>query len=395
MWIVITVVVIISFVFFGSTPNDPQRSGPEDTAFTIYGKDYSFDDLARLQRLYGLSTSLGLTAGRESWADMLGYLAQRYQTMDRVPIDFAFNLIVLRKELEKNRIYATDSEVKETFRSLPAFQGPNGFDGSRAEFFQNELGSMGFRLNDLYDLLRDWIGFQKLQSLVAGNYVTSGVVSTQLYNSTFQTIKAASVPFALDTYKKSVEVSKEEIQKYFDENKDNYQTSQKRALAYVLFEKPVVDKLSEEDKVKALNEYGKKVNDFALAAIQPNAKLEDEAKKANIEVKTLPLFAMDAPPEVIKDETALVSAVFRADPTLHKVSDPVDGTKGYYLFTVSDMEAPKPQELANVSDTIKETLAGQKAQEALTKAANDAKLKIEEAVKGGKKFEEAAKEALA
>jgi hypothetical protein len=395
MWIIITVVVIIAFTFFGNAPN-PSGSGQPtgaDTAFNVYGRDYSFADFTKLQSFYTLGSALRLTAGRESWADMLGYMAQRYQSQSREPMDFAFNLLVLREELKKNGIHVSDEEVKAAFKKLPALQSETGFDAGRAEFIQNQLGSMGFTTADLYDLLRDWLGFQKLQTLVSGSYVTSDFVSKQLYAATFQTIKASSIPFALETFKKSAQVTDDEVKKYHEENKDNFKTTEKRAISYIFLAKPDVEKLNAEDTVKARNAYGEKVNNLALAVIQPDAKFEDEAKKAGAEVKTLPAFSMDAPPEELKEESTLVRAVFSNIPKTHPVSDPVEGSKGYFLFKVTEVQDPKLKEFAEVQGTIKDTLIAQKAQEAMTKAANEARKKLEEAIKGGKKFEDAAKEA--
>jgi hypothetical protein len=57
------------------------------------------------------------------------------------------------------------------------------------------------------------------------------------------------------------------------------------------------------------------------------------------------------------------------------------------------VEEPKPLELKDVKDKIREVLVRQRATEAMTKAANEARAKLEAAIKGGKSFADAAKEA--
>jgi len=393
--IIIAVVIIIAFTFFGgyTNPDKSRQHGPADTAFTVYGQDYTFAEYGRLQRFYQLSSALQLGFGNGAWADVLGRIAQRFESGERVPVDFAFNLIVLRKELEKNGIRASDEEVKQAFRKLPALQKDGKFDGAMGEMIINELGSMGFRDVDLYDLLRDWLGFQKLQKAVSANYITLDDVSKQFYASSFQTIKAASIPFSLETYKKTAEVKEDEIKKYYDEQKENFLSEEKRAVSYVLFAKPDVEKLNAEDTVKARNSYGEKVNQFATAVTVAGASFEDEAKKAGIEIKTEPAFPRSAPPEALKEEYAVVESAFQNDPKLHAVTDAIEGSKGYYVVKVTEIVEPKQQELAAVQESIKTMLIGQKAQEAMTKAANDTRKTLEDAVKAGKKFEEAAKEA--
>ncbi|MEY4483112.1 MAG: hypothetical protein RL693_564 [Verrucomicrobiota bacterium] len=389
-WIVITVVVIVSFTFWGGqTQRGDRKATGTETAFTIYGNTYSFDEMSRLERNYELAMRLGL----RGFAETLSFITQKYQIEGRVPFDFALNLLVLRKELEKNGIHATDAEVKQEFKKMPAFQVNGQFDGSRADFFENELGTLGFRQADLYQLLRDWIGLQKLQKLVAANYVAPSFVAKQYYSAGYQTIKVATIPFATETFKATANVSPEELKKYFEEKKDTFKTQEKRAFSYVFIEKPNVEKLNAEDTVKARNAFGVKVNDFAAASIEPNANFEALAKAAGFEVKNVPLFSIDAPPAELKDDYALLVEVFRNTPSVHPVSDPIESSKGYFVFKVTQIEEPKPEEFAAVEGKIRDTLVAQKAQEALMKAVNDARKQIEDAMKAGKKFEDAAKDA--
>lgn len=389
-WIVIATVVIISFTFWGgqTQPSDHRATGNE-TAFTIYGDTYSFDEMSRLERNYELSMRLGL----RGFSETLSFITQKYQIEGRVPFDFALNLLVLRKELEKNGIHASDAEVKQEFKKMPAFQVNGQFDGTRADYFENELGSIGFRQADLYQLLRDWIGLQKLQKVVAANYVAPSFVAKQYYAAGYQTIKVASIPFATETYKATVKVSDEELKKYYEEKKDGFKTLEKRAVSYVFLEKPNVEKLNAEDTVKARNAYGEKVNNFAAASIEPKADFEAVAKAAGLEVKKAPLFSLDNPPAELKDDQALLSEMFLNTPATHPVSDPIESSKGYYVFAVTQVEEPKQQDLPAVEGKIRDTLIAQKAQEALMKAANDARKQVEDAIKAGKKFEDAAKDA--
>ncbi len=391
-WIVITVVVIISFTFWGgySQPDD-RKNTDNQIAFTLYGDQYNFSEMSRLERNYELSMRLGL----RGFSETLSFITQRYQVENRVPFDFSLNLLVLRKELEKNGIHASDEEIKQEFKKMPAFQVNGQFDGSRADFFENDLGSIGFRQADLYQLLRDWIGLQKLQKLIAGNYVAPSYVAKQYYSAGYQTIKVASIPFATETYKASAKVSDEELKKYFEEKKDTFKTLEKRAFSYVFIEKPNVEKMNAEDTVKARNSYGERINNFAAASIEPNANFEALAKSANpsLEVKSTPLFSMDAPPAELKDDYALLVEVFRNDPKTHPVSDPIESSKGYYVFKVTQVDEPKQQDYATVEGKIRDVLIAQKTQEALIKAVNDARKQVEDSIKTGKTFEDAAKSA--
>ncbi|OAI57071.1 hypothetical protein AYO49_02970 [Verrucomicrobiaceae bacterium SCGC AG-212-N21] len=215
----------------------------------------------------------------------------------------------------------------------------------------------------------------------------------EAYTATYQTIKAASIPFVLEDFKKVAKVTDEEMQKYFDENKEGYKSPVKRAISYVVVEKPSTEGKDAAGTVTIEKEYNDKLQKLADAYILPKADFEAEAKKAGLEVKTLPAFAEDAPPDVFKEERDLVGAIFFNNPVTHPISDPVAVKKGYVIFKVTKTETPVQQELKDVKDKVREVLAEQKAMEAMQKAANDAKKKLEEAIKGGKKFDVAAKEA--
>lgn len=449
--ITLAVIIIIAFSFWGgyTQPGSEHFASPNDVVLTVAGRQYSRAEVERLQRLYAIASGLRLPGIRNYFASELTSLQLLHRRQQDgmplefggAPMDFAINLIVLRGALEKHGIHASDEECKTAFRQLGSFQVDGQFDPERARSFEEQLGSMGFRINDVYDIIRDSLGYVKLQKTITGNVVTNAKLTEQFYAATYQTVKAATIPFPLDTFKKAAQISDADIKKYFDENKDNYKTPEKRAVSYIFFPKPNTDGRNAEDTVKLRNAYGERVNNFALAVIAPGAdfdalvkkeldadkavapptapeKKEPEAKKAEgepnagtpdkavseakkdappkqpgAEFKSVPAFSQDSPPEVLKDAPELVFSIFLNVPDKHPVSDPVETEKGYYIFKVTKVDAPQPETLKDVQEKIREVLVAQKAQENMQKAANDAKKKLEEAMKGGKKFEDAAKEA--
>ncbi|MEZ0389149.1 MAG: peptidyl-prolyl cis-trans isomerase [Verrucomicrobium sp.] len=395
--ITLAAIIILAFTFWGGQTNQRPHGqvSAEDHAFTIYGKEYSFAERSRLERLYSLAYGMQLTApsGRGGFADMMGYIVQKYQFEDRTPADFVFNLLVLRHEMEANGIQATNAEAKDAFKKLPMFQSNGVYDANIAERFQSAVTAQGMRDSDVFDLLRDWVGFQRLQQVVAGNAVLNSNIAKQLYAANFQTIKAASIPFAQETFKKDAQITDEEIAKYYEEKKDTFMTAPKRGFSYVYFAKPDVEKLNAEDTVKVRNESTTKINNFGEAVIKPGAKLDQVAEASKVELKKVGLFALETPPDDLKEEFTLLSEVFKNDPKVRPVSDPVEGSKGYYFFSVTETEDPKQQDLETVKESIKTTLVDQKAKELMTKAANEAKKKVEESIKAGKTFADAAKEA--
>jgi hypothetical protein len=400
----LAVIIIVAFTFWGgSTRSGAGRNGisPEDTMMTVLSSDYTLADLSHLQRSYRIASELGLPGVQDYFARELYQLKYTYGDrktggplmLDDAPIDFAANLVVLRDALAKTGISASDDEVQQVFRTLGQFQVNGQFDRDRAVAYERNLGERGIKLSDVYDTIRDSIGFQKLYTVVSRNVVSSPKVASEFYAFVHQTIKAASIPFALDDFKKGAKVTDEEIGKYFEENKDNYQSPEIRTVSYVLVEKPNTEGKNAEDTVKARNAYNEKLANLAAAVIAPKADFDAEVKKAGLQVKTVAPFSMEAPPEEFKKDFELLRAIFTNIPSTHAVSDPVPVEKGYVIFKVTNIASPAQQELKDVKDKVRETLVEQKATEAMQKAANDAKAKLEAAIKAGKKFDVAAKEA--
>lgn len=447
--ITLAVIIIIAFTFWGgyTQPGHDRMLSPEDTVLTVKGRDYSYAEIQRIQRGFQIAQELRLPGADNYYVYELVGLQLNHRNMQTgyplsvsdAPVDYALNVLVLRDALEKYGIRASDAEVQAAFRGLGQFQVNGVFDRDRGLEYEKRLGSLGMRLADVYEVIRDSLGFQKLQKVVAGNLVVSSKFSDQIYVSSNQTIKAATIPFVQDDFKKTAQVTDQEIAKYFEENKERYQSSEKRAVSYVLVEKPNTEGKNAEQTLTAENEFRQTLGDLALAVIAPGADFDAEVKKANeanakkaseaaakkakdseankpkegdtkkeddteankpkdaepkqtkLEVKTLAAFSQDAPPAEIKDESELIQAIFTNMTETHPVSDPVEVSKGYVIFKVTKVEKPAQQELKDVKDKVRDVLLTQKAGEAMQKAANDTKKKLEDAIKGGKKFDDVAK----
>ncbi len=395
----ITVVIILSFSVWGGWRKSGM-SGPrsaEDTAFTIYGKDYSHVELGRLENFQRLAYSLqmyelafSLPSASTQLKTLPGSQGPNY--------DFVGNLLVLRHEALEHGVAVSDDEATKKLQSLPPFQKDGKFDPDTAADFETRIKANGLTSDDLLQIAKDQIYYDKLQEVVGGNYAPSPLAVSKNYAATQQTIKASTILFPLDDYKKSVEVKDDEIEKYYKQKQDTYMTVEKRAAVFVLFEKPKPDdKKKPEENAKVETDFEKAAGDFDAEFVKPGADigaLVDKYKKVlpALKLETVPLFEKDSPPAQIKDEPKLVTEIFRSALKAGSNTDHVEGAKGYYFAKVTQLEPAKQQELKDVKDKIKDTLVTQKAQEAMTKAANEARTAINEALKAGKSLDAILKE---
>ena len=365
------------------------------TALEIYGRSYTYADIGKYQSYQRLAYQLGLY----ELAFGLPAAAQLdvVNRDDNSPVGFAANLMVLREQALKHGVSISDDEARARFKTLQPFLNKEGkLDEERAANFQTNIGSMGLTVRDILDLIKDSIAYEKLNDIVGLNYTPSALAVGKSYAAQQQTIKASTIKFALEDFKKKAEVKDDEIAKYYGEKKDSYKTAEKRAAVYVVFEKPKDDdKLKPEDKAKATTAWEEMVNKFDSDFRTPGAdinKLVEAIKRPDIKVQTIALSEQDKPADSIKDEADVVKELFSPLLKVGEHSAPVEGSKGYYFLKVTQIDSPKQQDLKDVTAKVKETLIAQKAQEALTKAANDARSALQEALKAGKKLDDVVKE---
>lgn len=383
--IVLTVIIIISFsVWGGYTPPQGGSGSPSDRAFEMYGRTYNSGEMGRKQRFFELSRMLGLFQfGME-----LVMASYDHQTRDQVPVDFTFNLLVLEKQMKELGIHVSDAEALEKLRSLPVFQINNQYDPARAAMVEQRLGAMGFQSPDMLTLVKYDIGLRKLKDLVTKNYISSKIAAEKHYTSLYQTIKATTVTFALTDFKEKATVTDEEIAKVFAEKRDQFTTPEMRSVKWVFFAEPEgLDKIEDEaEKNKKRAEFTETVRKFAERTGEPGAKLETLAAEANLKVETSPPFAEDALPEPLSKARSLGSNIFLLDPASVTITTPSQSDDGYFIAELYKIDPPRPQELSEVTEKIRETLIDQKAREAMAEKVNTVREAIVAALKDGKEL---------
>jgi len=385
--ITVTVIIIISFSAWGGMKNNGRDSlvgQPTDIAFTIYGHNYTIAEAQRFERRMQIIYMLQMY-------DLLSLSS--VGSRDDKNNNIVINQLVLEKEMERLGIHPSDAEAKAAMEKLPALQENGTFSLQRAANAEQMLGSYGFKSSDMLEVVKLSIGFTKLRDLIGKNYVASPLEIEKTYASEYQTLKVKTLSFDLDDYKKKAVVKDDEIQKYYDEKKDAYMTEEKRAISYIYFENPKdQDKKPLEDRKKAEIAVVDRVNAFNAKGNEPAAKFDTVAKDLKETVLKADLFTKEAPPEAIKAEKELIDAIYSTNPELRSISDPIKGANGFYIFSVTKVDAPKQKPLAEVKDQVKEALVTQKAQEALTKDVNDTRTALADGLKAGKKIEDLAKD---
>lgn len=388
--IVVTVIIVVSFAFLYSDFDFVRGTvGRQDCVVKVYNRCYRQKEAQKLASHFDVALELGMY-------DFAMVLFGENRK-DRDPTDFMMSLVILRKEAEKLGIEPTATEIKEAIPQLPLFQQP----WVNAAYVQNNiLGPNGFTDSDLANLVKDYLSFQKLRSLVGAGLEAVPSEASKLYIKSNQRYTASVIRFDRDTYTGGITITDEEIKNYFEENKAGLNSEAKRGFDYVKFTpKPEVAGATNEQKAKATLDFANAVNRAYADLAEEGANFTEVAgqyvgSKADftMELAKLAPFSPAAPPELLEKNEAALETIFSNAQQLNDVTVPIQTEGGSYLvFHFSTFVEPVPLTLAEATPAIKEALTAMKSNRAVSDAASAALGKLNEAIKAGKLFDEAAK----
>lgn len=387
--IAVTVVIVISFAFLYSDYDFVGGTlGRGDCKVKVYDRCYRTKEAQKLANHFDVAYQLGMF-------DFAMVLLGERGGDDASA--FVENLIILRHEAGKLGIEPSVEEIKAAIPQLPVFQRPfvNG------QFVENRiLGPNGFTQGDLAQLVKDYLAFQKLRELIGAGVETIPSETAKRYIQNNQHYTASVVRFDRSAHTEGVQITAEDVAKYYEENKDNLLSESKRGFDYVKFSpKPVAADASTEAKQKANLDFANAVNrayaDLAAGGADFNSVAKQYAgDKAQFvaEAGTLEPFARSEAPELIDGNESALDVLFSAATQPDQVLVPVEAGEGAYLvFHFGKTVDPTPLTLEEATPAIEKALLATRSNRAVNDAASEALAKLNEAVKAGKSFDEAAK----
>ncbi len=190
--------------------------------------------------------------------------------------DELINEMLVQSEIEKYGLKATDEEIyfelennpPEVLKTQEAFLTDGKFDMNKyLNILHNPQGNEWLQIENYF---RSTIPSQKLQNLITATVMVGDKEIRDAYideNVNFQA-DYLSVPFTM-TSDNAVTVSDDEVEAYYDENKENdYATPEKRVVQYVFWKKTPGKEdttlvLQDMDEVRARMEDGETFQDLA------------------------------------------------------------------------------------------------------------------------------------
>lgn len=385
LMIFITILVCISFSWYWNKTDFAQMGN--GSVGKIYDRNISQAEMQRNMRLLRLGSQLGMR-------DLVQGLTVGAQSENEAYEAFSWNLMILRHEAAELGLTATTTEIANGVKGLAAFQGKDGFDLPRyTQFADNALAPMGFSEAQIEELVADQIALEKLKKILSAGVTVPESQMKHDYEQAYAKMDVRVVRFSSEDFTKDVQVTDDQIAKYFESHKAQLQTEEKRKVKFVQFS--LTDeqkKLTGKQRIDVLQKLADQANEFTEALQAKDADFDQLVTKFHLTAKETGEFTQAAPDPQLAAQQQLVQSAF----ALSKESpntEAIQTADGFDLVHLVKIEPARPLTLEEARPKVVEALKKQSVQQMVaTKAAGVAQ-KLKDELKAGKSLDDAASQA--
>ncbi len=434
------IIAALVAVFIGFLLMDSQQFFRSSGANSISVNNVSYD-INEYRRLGPSSRGLAMQLVSYQSMDLYGFASaltdSKTDSEDAMDKSFFVNRLLLQKAGREFGIQPGDEEIQKFIRERSVFTETDPTNPSIKKFNQegytnfikNALGKEGMSEADVISLVQDFLIYEKLSALLGGSINVNPEDVKRSYQAMVQKVSATYLTVSLENFKAKEKPTDDELKQYWDLRKDKYKTEVRRKFTFVVGkptypddalkapeppkaakegdpvpEPSAADKAIMEKRRKAELDAAAKMNDL-LSDIDDSkgAEFENEVKKLGWELRSTEFFTETTVPEEMlalnlrKTTKTLTQILFTLKVTTDPVSKFTDsvaiGEADWMIARLDAEEASRDKTFEEAKEEVAKQWIDEKAREALKVASEAAKTKIEEAVKAGKSFADAAKEA--
>jgi peptidyl-prolyl cis-trans isomerase D len=385
LMIFITVLVCISFSWYWNKTDFAQMgNGPVGT---IYDRNVSQIEFQRNMRLLRLGSQLGMR-------DLVQELTAGAQSETEAYENFSWNLLILRHEADALGIKPTTNEIADGVKALPAFQTETGFDLARyTDFADHALAPMGFGQAQIEELVADQIALEKVKKILSAGVSVPESELRSGYEQAYAKMDVSVVRFRFEDFEQDVQVSEDEIAKYYEGNKAQLQTEEKRKIKFVQFGlKDEQKKLTGKERIDVLQKLADKANEFTDALQVKGADFDEVVAKFQLTTTETGDFSKAEPDPQLAGMPKLIPATFALTKESPN-SDAIQMPDGFGLAHLVKIDPVRPLTIEEARPKIVEALKKQKVQQMIAKKASEVARQLRDDLKNGKPLEEAAAQA--
>ncbi len=462
-----TGLMVVVFVLLGAgflfTMNDigtGNAGGNGPAVLEVHGKSFDRQAYEREgERTLQLCSEIGMhsyvnflivpNAQAMQYAFQMGRLGYNYynlptkggitqQELDR----FVANRIILQQAIEDMGLYASEDDVSEAIKELPAFSQNGKYDeAAYALFVEKRLGRFGMTEKYLRDITRENLCLNKLVNIVGGGLTASRSATQDLFEAQMQTVTLAKVVFDRDTFVDKEDPTEEAIKAYWETHQDAYKTDEQRQISYYYIDLPTEEEEKKEEEPKpdtktddpeaaktaaaakaaeatakkekrdaAIKELKRQINklyDNIIDSEKNKQPLDFAAIVEGIQGQAVKseLFTRSTLPKDLQGLTLRGSSnqnrpisdvIFEmqmSDKEYNRVSAPLPvGEQGWLVFVLNEIVEPKALDYTAARNKARAQLISENATEKVKLAAEKARTGVLELMESGKDFDTAARE---
>lgn len=219
---VLLAAIVLVFVFWGV---GSFKSAKETQVATVNGEIINIEEY---QKAYNNI----IESYRRQFGDKMNDEMLKHLQLGRQAVDTLINQKLLLQESEKLGIQVTDRELADKIKSTPAFQNNGVFDNRR---YSSLLSQNRLSVEEFEQGFRHQIVMSKLQKFIAD---AAKVSENEAWNWYAFENRLTSIEYVMvkpESYK-DISLTDEELESYFDKNKEKYRIEQKMKVQYFEFD---------------------------------------------------------------------------------------------------------------------------------------------------------------
>ncbi|MBA2242380.1 MAG: SurA N-terminal domain-containing protein, partial [Chthoniobacterales bacterium] len=330
LWIVIAL-LCIPFVFYFSN-SDIGGAIRQREFGRIYGRQISLIEFQRNARLFNLARDLGMYT-------LLQDMVAGANSQDEAYSDFTWNRLILRHEAERLGIKPAEEDIAKVVKGLRPFQGQAGFDIAKYnEFSQTVLPAMGFTEAQIEELAGDQLALARLKELVGTGVQIPEAESKENYERAYGKLGVTVVRLRTEDLAKDINITDEDIAKYYETHKAELNTEEKRKVSFVTFGlSEEQKKLAGKERVEVLQKLADRANDFSQALLDPGADFGQVATKFELPIQPTGEFTKTTPDPLLNANPQLTTGAFQLT-SQEPNSDPLQVTDSFYVLHLEGVE---------------------------------------------------------
>ena len=373
---IVILILAIPFIFYFVQQPDYGAIQSSDLG-RIYDRPVTNVEFQRSARLFTLAQMLGLPLAQD--------LMMRPMSENDAYINFAFNRVVLNHEAQELGIKPSQTEIVAYVKTLRPFQGEGGqFDFKKyTEFTQTRLPALGFTEAQLEELVSNQLALNRVKDLLGSGLHVADSESREFYEQAYGKLHVAVVRFREDDFKKDVNIGDEDITKYYEAQKAQLKTDEKRKVEFVAFTLNEEEKkLAGKERVEALQKLANRANDLVQALLEKEAKFPDVAAKFGVPVVPTGEFTAKAPDPQLAPVPALTQYAFQLKQE-EPFSDAIQGPEGFYVLHLTGVSPAQPLTLEEAKPQIVDKLTKERLRQLVAAKGADIARVIREATAAG------------